>query len=68
MGMAFQTISVNKKRPLFQTLFEEGKVAQPMFGLKLAENGSELFLGGVNHALYKGSITWVYLSAMVCHH
>ncbi|KAH9957080.1 aspartic peptidase domain-containing protein [Russula dissimulans] len=64
MGMAFQTISVNKKRPLFQTLFEEGKVAQPMFGLKLAENGSELFLGGVNHALYKGSITWVYLSAM----
>jgi cathepsin D len=67
MGMGFKSISVYLANPPFQTLFSGGAVSSSMFGFKLAPNGSELFLGGVNSYLFKGPITWVPLSNEVCH-
>ncbi|KAH9984826.1 aspartic peptidase domain-containing protein [Russula vinacea] len=46
MGMGFPSISVYQASPVFQTLISEGKLASPVFGIKLASSGSELFLGG----------------------
>jgi cathepsin D len=54
VGMAFESLSVFGANPLFSTLVEQGTVA-PVFGVKLADNGSELFLGGVNPDLFTGS-------------
>ena len=66
MGLAFQSISKYQAPPLFQTLISEGAVASPVFGLKLATSGSELFFGGTNNALYTGDFTWVPLTNEVC--
>jgi len=41
-------------------------VTSPVFGIKLASNGSELFLGGTNSKLYTGNFTWVPLTNQVC--
>ena len=66
MGLAFQSISRYQAPPVFQTLISEGVVTEPVFGLKLATSGSELFLGGTNTALYTGEFTWVPLTNVVC--
>lgn len=57
MGMAFQEISVFQAAPVFQTLVAQGVVTAPEFGVKLATTGSELFLGGVDTALFQGDLT-----------
>ncbi|KAH9958947.1 acid protease [Russula dissimulans] len=62
MGLGFETISVFDASPLFQTLISENVVTSPVFGFKLAPSGSELFLGGVNDALFTGDFAWVSLS------
>jgi cathepsin D len=67
MGMAFQSISVYNAPPPVQNLISEQVLTEPMFGFKLAPNGSELYLGGVNSELYEGQITWVPLTDAVCH-
>ncbi|KAI0062158.1 acid protease [Artomyces pyxidatus] len=59
LGMAFQSISVYGAPPVFQTLIDQGKVTQQEFGFYFAEDGSELYLGGTNTALYSGSFTYV---------
>lgn len=59
MGMAFQSISVYNSPPFFQTLVSSNVAAQPVFAFKLAGNGSELFLGGTNSAMYTGDFTYV---------
>ena len=51
---------------MFQNLISEGVVTEPVFGLKLATSGSELFLGGTNTSLYTGDFTWVPLTNAVC--
>jgi len=66
MGLAFQSISKFHASPVFQTLISEGVVTSQVFGLKLASSGSELFLGGVNSALFTGDFTWVSLTNEVC--
>ncbi|KAF9235755.1 aspartic peptidase domain-containing protein, partial [Melanogaster broomeanus] len=58
MGMAFQTISNYDASPVFQTLVDQGQTDEPIFGFKLAANGSELYLGGTNSALYTGSFSY----------
>ena len=65
MGMAFKDLSVLQANPTYQTLINEGALSSPMFGIKLATSGSELFLGGVNSALYTGEFTWLALSNAV---
>jgi len=62
MGMGFQSISVYNSPPVFQTLVGSGAAAQPVFAFKLAGNGSELFIGGTNPAMYTGDFTYVNLT------
>jgi hypothetical protein len=54
IGLAFRSLSqfTSQRDPLFTTLVAQESIA-PAFGVKLAENGSELFLGGVNNALFE---------------
>jgi aspartyl protease len=66
MGLAFPSISRYNSTPVFQTLISEGVLTSPVFGFKLASNGSELFLGGTNSKLYTGDFTWVPLTNQVC--
>lgn len=66
MGMGFQSISVYGAPPPVQNLISHGALTEPMFGFKLAPNGSELYLGGVNSELYKGKFTWVPVTKAVC--
>ena len=67
MGMAFKSMSNYDANPIFQTLISEGAVTSPVFGVKLATSGSELFLGGVNPDYEDVDFTWVILSNEVCH-
>ncbi|GAA5824270.1 hypothetical protein JCM3770_004381, partial [Rhodotorula araucariae] len=60
MGMAYQSISTLGASPVFQTLVSQNKVANSQFSFYLAEEGSELFLGGMNKALYKAGSTHAY--------
>jgi len=57
MGMAFEELSQFEASPFFQTLVNGGKTDAGQFGFKLAESGSELFLGGVNSNLFTGDFT-----------
>ncbi|KIJ63347.1 hypothetical protein HYDPIDRAFT_92725 [Hydnomerulius pinastri MD-312] len=58
MGMAFEDISVFTANSVMQTLVAEKTLSEAMFAFKLASSGSELRIGGVNSALYTGSITY----------
>ncbi|OJA19217.1 hypothetical protein AZE42_06771 [Rhizopogon vesiculosus] len=58
MGMAFESISKYGANSVFQTLVSQGAVPEPVFALKLASSGSELRVGSVNSALYKGSFAY----------
>ncbi|KAH7919913.1 acid protease [Leucogyrophana mollusca] len=58
MGMAFGALGQSTHSPLFQTLVAQGAVPEPVFAFKLAHSGSELRIGGVNSALYKGAFTY----------
>ncbi|KAF7294004.1 Aspartic protease [Mycena kentingensis (nom. inval.)] len=60
VGMAYPALSVFGEDPLFATLVNQGQVA-PLFGVKLADTGSELLLGGVNSALFTGAFRNVSL-------
>ncbi|KAH7922358.1 Asp-domain-containing protein [Leucogyrophana mollusca] len=62
MGMGFKSISVYNANPLFQTLVAEGKTTKPEFAFKLAKDGSELYIGGVNPKMYTGDFTYVDVS------
>jgi hypothetical protein len=67
MGMGFQSISAYDAPPVVQNLISEHLLTEPMFGFKLAPDGSELYLGGVNSELYKGQFSWVPVTKAVCH-
>ncbi|KAG2139040.1 aspartic peptidase domain-containing protein [Suillus clintonianus] len=58
MGMSFPSLSHFPAEPVFNTLVSQGAVSESVFAFKLASSGSELHLGGVNSALYKGSFTY----------
>ena len=63
--MAYQSLSYFNSSPLFQTLVAQGRVTQPQFAFKLAETGSELYLGGTNPELYNGSFTYLTVTNQV---
>ncbi|KAH7917716.1 acid protease [Leucogyrophana mollusca] len=58
MGMGFQSIAITQSSPVFQTLVTEGALPEPVFAFKLGRAGSELRIGGVDSALYKGAFTY----------
>lgn len=59
VGLGFKSISVYNAPPLLDTLVAQGAVDAPVFGFKLAQEGSELFIGGTNKTLYAGEPTYV---------
>jgi cathepsin D len=53
LGLAFPSFShFHGQSPLFHTLYNEGKLPQPVFSLKLTSSGGELYVGGTNEAFY----------------
>ena len=42
MGMGFKKISPSGAAPFFETLFDQGRVVEQVFGFYLAESDSEL--------------------------
>jgi len=58
MGMGFQSISNYNAPPVFQTLVDQEQVDKPKFAFKLADTGSELFIGGTNGGLYTGKFVY----------
>ena len=65
LGMGYQSISGLKRPPVFASLVAQSKVTDPVFAFKLAQTGSELYLGGVNNAMYTGSFTFSPVSPQV---
>jgi Eukaryotic aspartyl protease len=65
LGMAFQSISTHGKPPVLQTMISQGQLDHPVFAFKLAQNGSELSVGGVNPALYTGDFTYAPVTTEV---
>lgn len=65
MGMAFKSISDYHAEPVFSSLITQNQSDEAMFAFKLAHDDSELYLGGVNKALYKGDFTWLSLTEEV---
>ncbi|KAH7914900.1 acid protease [Hygrophoropsis aurantiaca] len=59
MGLAFQRLTGYDSPPFFLNLITQKAVPEPVFAVKLADNGSELLLGGINSDLYTGNITYV---------
>jgi len=64
LGLAFKSLSSYPARPFFETLVDEGKVAEPVFSVKLTSDGGELYLGGTNRDLYEGEITYTPVTVM----
>ncbi|KDQ50162.1 hypothetical protein JAAARDRAFT_186508 [Jaapia argillacea MUCL 33604] len=58
LGMAFQSISDYNASPVFQSFTSQNQASSPIFAFKLADSGSELYVGGTNSRLYSGSITY----------
>ncbi|KAF9321561.1 hypothetical protein BGZ91_004508 [Linnemannia elongata] len=58
LGMAFESISSFQALPVAQPLIAQGQMDKPVFSFKLAASGSELYLGGVNGALFTGNFTY----------
>ncbi|KAI9442983.1 acid protease [Lactarius indigo] len=59
LGMGFQSLSVYNAAPLFQSLIAQGEVDQQIFSFYLAQQGSELYIGGTNPSHYSGNFTYV---------
>ncbi|KAI0027401.1 aspartic peptidase domain-containing protein [Vararia minispora EC-137] len=64
MGLAFPSISRLREGakpvatpPFLSNLIAQGSLLSPVFGVKLAFPGAEIFLGGVNTALSPGPVT-----------
>ncbi|KAL6304140.1 aspartic peptidase domain-containing protein [Sparassis latifolia] len=62
MGMAFKSISEYNTEPIFQSLVNDSQVSQAIFSFKLAQNDSELFLGGYDPEMFQGAITYTPLT------
>ncbi|KAJ7704388.1 aspartic peptidase domain-containing protein [Mycena rosella] len=60
VGLAFPALSGFGRNPLFTTLVNQ-KTISPIFGVKLADSGSELLLGGVDNSLFTGAFRYVSL-------
>lgn len=64
LGLAYDTISVNKIVPPVYNAVKKGLLDDPMFAFYLgnadeSEDGGEATFGGVDHSKYSGDITWL---------
>jgi hypothetical protein len=67
LGLGFQSVSKYNATPFFINLIAQGIVSNPVYGVRLANEGSELFLGGTNRDLYQGDFTYVPVTKEVRH-
>ncbi|QRW11604.1 aspartyl protease [Ceratobasidium sp. AG-Ba] len=63
MGMGYSSISSIGAPTFFENLVSQKVVNSSVFSMYLAPNGSELYLGGTNPALYTGDITYTDLTS-----
>lgn len=65
LGLAYDTISVNKIVPPFYEMVKQGAIDEPVFAFYLAgtddSEGSEVVFGGVDKSHYTGEITKIPL-------
>jgi hypothetical protein len=70
-GLAFGTIATSKLPPFFENLLSQRKVRAPYFGVSLARgknSGSELCVGCVNKARWRGNLEWISVTKKVSRH
>ncbi|XP_070697729.1 pepsin A-like [Pempheris klunzingeri] len=61
LGMAFPGLALQGGTPIFDNMWNQGKIPQDMFSMYLSSSveGSMLILGGTDPSYYSGSINWV---------
>lgn len=67
LGLAFQTISVDRVTPVYYNMMSQGLVSEEIFSFWLSQTagavpGGEIVFGGTNPARYTGSINYVPLT------
>jgi hypothetical protein len=65
LGLAFEKMSKIGATPVFNTLVDEDKLPEPIFGMVLADSKSELIVGGRNTNLFTGDLTYVFVDPPV---
>ncbi|KAI0830045.1 protease [Trametes gibbosa] len=58
LGLAYPSLSNLRQSPFVNSAKSQGTVKSGVFAFKLAQTGSELYLGGTNAALYSGAIEY----------
>ncbi|XP_026161789.1 pepsin A-like [Mastacembelus armatus] len=63
LGLAFPSLSLEGGTPVFENMWNQGKIPEHMFSMYLSSSleGSMLILGGTDPSYYTGSISWVPL-------
>ncbi|XP_028432195.1 pepsin A [Perca flavescens] len=63
LGLAFPGLSNEGGTPIFNNMWNQGKIPQNMFSMYLSRSieGSMLILGGTDSSYYTGSIQWIPL-------
>jgi hypothetical protein len=65
LGMGFKEISPFNTSSFFETLVDEGQLAEPVFGFYPNASNSELIIGGRNSSQYSGNLTYVNVEKQV---
>ncbi|XP_054472577.1 pepsin A-like [Anoplopoma fimbria] len=63
LGLAFPGLSHEGGTPIFNNMWNQGKIPQNMFSMYLSSSaeGSMLILGGLDSSYYTGSLQWIPL-------
>ncbi|KAI0004995.1 endopeptidase [Russula compacta] len=62
LGLAYDTISVNRVTPPFYEMINQGLIDEPVFSFRLGsseDDGGEVVFGGIDSSAYSGPITYV---------
>jgi len=61
LGLAFDTISVNRIVPPFYNMIDQGLLDKPLFSFRIGSDpdGGEAVFGGIDEGAYKGKIEYV---------
>ncbi|TBU43384.1 protease [Dichomitus squalens] len=58
LGLAYQSLSDIRMPPFVNTAKAQGAIKQAEFGFKIAQSGSELYIGGTDASQYSGDIEY----------